>query len=145
MSRNNGRRGAEFRTIAEALDAAAGGDAALRFFSSRGELASTMGYAALREAALTAGRALLSSGLAPGDRVALIAETGPDFLSAFYGCQYAGLVPCPCPSWPSSADGMPIARVSAASCGPRMRGRSARRPRSKASLAKLRTASAPGS
>ncbi len=97
MSRNDGRREATFKTIAEALDAAAGGDAALGLFSSRGELASTMGYTKLREAALTAGRALLSSGLAPGDRVALIAETGPDFLSAFYGCQYAGLVPCPLP------------------------------------------------
>ena len=90
-------RGAQFRTIAEALDAAAGGDAGLGFFSSRGELASTMSYAALREAALTAGRALLSGGLARGDRVAVIAETGPDFLSTFHGCQYAGLVPCPLP------------------------------------------------
>jgi fatty-acyl-CoA synthase len=97
MSRSNRRRAAEFRTIAEALDAAAGGDATLRFFSSRGELASTMSYAALRDAALAAGRALLSSGLAPGDRVAVIAETGPDFLNMFHGCQYAGLVPCPLP------------------------------------------------
>jgi fatty-acyl-CoA synthase len=97
MSRSNGQRAAEFRTIAEALDAAAGGDAGLRFFSSRGELASTMSYAALRDAALAAGRVLLSSGLERGDRVALIAETGPDFLSAFYGCQYGGLVPCPLP------------------------------------------------
>jgi fatty-acyl-CoA synthase len=97
MSQTKRCRAAEFTTIAEALDAAASGDAGLRFFSSRGELASTMSYAALRKAALTAGRALLSSGLARGDRVALIAETGPDFLTAFYGCQNAGLVPCPLP------------------------------------------------
>ena len=32
-----------------------------------------------------------------GDRVAVIAETGPEFMAVFFGCQYAGLVPCPMP------------------------------------------------
>jgi len=32
-----------------------------------------------------------------GDRVAVPADTGEDFLKVFFGCQYAGLVPCPIP------------------------------------------------
>src|SRR5439155_10814751 len=30
-------------------------------------------------------------------RVAIVAETSPDFMIVFFGCQYAGLVPCPMP------------------------------------------------
>ena len=37
------------------------------------------------------------SGLEPGDRVALAAESDADFLIAFFACQYAGLVPAPLP------------------------------------------------
>jgi fatty-acyl-CoA synthase len=32
-----------------------------------------------------------------GERVAIVAETSPDFMTVFFGCQYAGLVPCPMP------------------------------------------------
>ena len=34
-------------------------------------------------------------GLAKGDRVLLIADTDPDFMVAFCGCQYAGVLPVP--------------------------------------------------
>src|SRR5690606_35206718 len=36
-------------------------------------------------------------GLETGDTVAIIGETCPEFLEIFYGCQYAGLLPCPLP------------------------------------------------
>ena len=36
-------------------------------------------------------------GLKPGDRVALIAETGPEFAACFFGAVYAGLWPVPLP------------------------------------------------
>ena len=38
-----------------------------------------------------------AAGLAPGDRVALAAESDGDFLRAFFACQYAGLAPAPTP------------------------------------------------
>ena len=37
-------------------------------------------------------------GLQKGDRVALVAETNPDFLRFFFACQYAGLVPVSLPA-----------------------------------------------
>ncbi|HLF21951.1 MAG TPA: fatty acyl-AMP ligase, partial [Aestuariivirga sp.] len=51
----------------------------------------------LRKLALATARKLLSLGLKRGDRVAVVAETGPDFMGVFFACQYAGLVPCPLP------------------------------------------------
>src|SRR3546814_13888638 len=42
-------------------------------------------------------RRLLNAGLERGERVALIADSDGDFARAFYGCQYAGLVPVPMP------------------------------------------------
>ena len=29
--------------------------------------------------------------------MAVVAETGPEFMAVFFACQYAGLVPCPMP------------------------------------------------
>src|SRR3546814_19387251 len=42
-------------------------------------------------------RHLLASGVKPGDRVGVIAETDGDFARAFFACQYAALVPAPLP------------------------------------------------
>src|SRR3546814_14776933 len=42
-------------------------------------------------------RRLLNAGLERGERVALIADSDGDFARAFYGCQYAGMVPKPMP------------------------------------------------
>ena len=36
-------------------------------------------------------------GLKPGDRVALVAETDPQFAACFFGAVYAGLWPVPLP------------------------------------------------
>ena len=87
----------DFATLAEGLDYAALGETGFDFYSPRGELAHQLPYRVLREQALTTARRLLNTGLVRGDRVAVVAETGPEFMVVFFACQYAGLVPCPVP------------------------------------------------
>ncbi len=86
-----------FKTIAEGLDYAARGVTGFNFYGGRGALADVLTYADLRRRALSTARKLLSLGLKRGDRVAVVAETGSEFMAVFFGCQYAGLVPCPVP------------------------------------------------
>ena len=88
---------APFATLAEGLDYAAQGVTGFNFYSSRGALQDVLPYALLRRRALSTARKLLSLGFERGDRVAVVAETGPDFIVVFFACQYAGLVPCPMP------------------------------------------------
>jgi fatty-acyl-CoA synthase len=87
----------DFATLAEGLDYAARGETGFDFYSPRGELAHQLPYRRLRDQALITARRLLGTGLARGDRVAVVAETGPEFMAVFFACQYAGLVPCPVP------------------------------------------------
>nr|WP_321986715.1 fatty acyl-AMP ligase [uncultured Lichenicoccus sp.] len=87
----------EFLTLTDALDYAADGETGLNFYGIRGELAASLPYRSLRAEAMTLGRGLLALGLRPGERVAIIAETHPDFVRVFFACQYAGLVPAPLP------------------------------------------------
>jgi fatty-acyl-CoA synthase len=91
------QRLAEFDTLAGGLDYAARGVTGFNFYSARGSLQHALPYAALRKLALTTARKLLSLGLKRGERVAVVADTGPDFMGLFFACQYAGLVPCPLP------------------------------------------------
>lgn len=91
------QRLSDFATVAEALDYAAQGLAGVNFYSGKGELVEALPYRDLRRQALVLARRLLAAGLAPGDRVAAIAESDADFLRVFYACQYAGLVPTPLP------------------------------------------------
>jgi len=86
-----------FDTLSQGLDYAAGGATGFNFYSPRGELAHVLPYSLLRERAIAVARRLLGLGLERGARVAVVAETGPDFMAVFFGCQYAGLVPCPMP------------------------------------------------
>ncbi|HEX7107933.1 MAG TPA: fatty acyl-AMP ligase [Aestuariivirga sp.] len=88
---------AGFKTIAEGLDYAARGLTGFNFYSAKGVLSHVLTYAELRSRALATARKLMSAGMKRGDRVAVIAETGPEFMAVFFGCQYAGLVPCPMP------------------------------------------------
>ena len=88
---------AGFKTISEGLDYAARGLTGFNFYSAKGVLSHVMTYAELRRRALATARKLMSAGMKRGDRVAVIAETGPEFMAVFFGCQYAGLVPCPMP------------------------------------------------
>lgn len=90
------RRG-DFATIAEALDYAAGQATGINIHSVRGELIEVLPYALLREQAVDLAARLLAAGLAPGDRVALAADSDGDFLRGFFACQYAGVAPAPVP------------------------------------------------
>lgn len=90
-------RTADFPNLAAALDYAAQGETGMNFYSGRGQLDQVMPYTQLREQARTLARRLLGLGLGKGGRVALIADTNPDFLRFFFACQYAGLVPVPLP------------------------------------------------
>lgn len=90
------RRG-DFATLTEALDFAAAGETGLNFHDLRGKLTLALPYRELREQALEIACGLLAAGLTPGDRVGLIADTTPDFVRAFFACQYAGLAPAPMP------------------------------------------------
>jgi fatty-acyl-CoA synthase len=90
-------RAADFSDLAEALDYAAQGDTGCNFYTGRGELYAVFPYAQLREQAQVLARRLLGLGLERGARMALVAETCPDFLRFFFACQYAGLVPVPLP------------------------------------------------
>jgi fatty-acyl-CoA synthase len=86
-----------FATIAGALDYAAQGKTGFNFYGGKGALSHVLSYADLRHRAISTARKLLSAGLKRGQRVAVVAETGPDFMAVFFGCQYAGLVPAPVP------------------------------------------------
>ncbi len=91
------RRFADFSTFCDALDFAAEGACGLNFHDARGTLARVYPYAELRADALVAARRLIAMGVQPGDRIALIAETGPDFAALFCGAMYAGAWPVPLP------------------------------------------------
>ena len=91
------QRLADFATLVEALDFAATGPTGINLYSLRGELVEALPYSALREAARAMAAQLLATGLKPGDRVGLAAETDGDFVRAFFACQYAGLVAAPLP------------------------------------------------
>jgi fatty-acyl-CoA synthase len=91
------QRLAKFDTLAEGLDYAAGGITGFNFYSPRGILQQVLPYAEIRRLAVSTARKLLSLGLKRGDRVAVVAETGGDFMTVFFACQYAGLIACPMP------------------------------------------------
>ncbi|MGI8611478.1 MAG: fatty acyl-AMP ligase, partial [Sphingomicrobium sp.] len=91
------RRIADFATLGEALDFAALGRRGLNFHDARGALERAYLYSELRSDALANAGRFIRLGLKPGDRLALIAETGPDFAAAFFGAVYAGLWPVPLP------------------------------------------------
>ncbi len=90
-------RTAGFRTLVEGLDYAARGETGFNFYGGRGELERVLSYRELRERARELAPRLLDLGLARLERVAIVAETGPDFVVAFMACQFAGLVPVPLP------------------------------------------------
>ena len=91
------RRLADFRTIGEALDYAAQGGRGLNFHDARGSLHSPYLYSELRDEALVLARRFIAAGIKPEDRIALVAETGPEFAAAFFGAVYAGAWPVPLP------------------------------------------------
>jgi fatty-acyl-CoA synthase len=91
------RRYSEFETLGEALDYAAQGVRGLNFHDMRGNLARAYPFSTLRQDALAMAYRLISHGVQPEDRIALVAETGPEFAALFFGCVYAGAWPVPLP------------------------------------------------
>ncbi|HEX7656138.1 MAG TPA: AMP-binding protein, partial [Sphingomonas sp.] len=91
------RRFSDFETLGDALDYAAQGVRGLNFHDPRGALLRAYPFAELREDALLAARRLIAAGIAPRDRVALIAETSAEFAALFFGTVYAGAWPVPLP------------------------------------------------
>jgi fatty-acyl-CoA synthase len=91
------RRFSDFATLGDALDYAADGLCGLNFHDPRGKLAQAYPYRELRKDARSTAARLTDYGIEPGDRVALIAETGPDFARLFFGCILMGAWPVPLP------------------------------------------------
>ncbi len=91
------RRFSDFSTVSEALDYAALGKRGLNFHDPRGTLNHPYPYSELRQDALANANRLIALGVNVGDRVALIAETAPEFAALFFGCIYAGAWPVPLP------------------------------------------------
>lgn len=85
-----------FETIVEALDYAAQGETGYNFYNLRGEVVARLPYSLVRERARALARKLAAR-FERGDRIAIVAETSPDFVCAFFACQYAGLAPAPMP------------------------------------------------
>jgi fatty-acyl-CoA synthase len=117
------RRFADFATLGESLDYAARGLRGLNFHDARGNLARPYSFAELRTDALAQANRLIAAGVKPLDRIALIAETGPEFASLFFGVVYAGGWPVPLPL-PTSFGGaqsyIDQLKVQLDSCDPTM-------------------------
>jgi fatty-acyl-CoA synthase len=91
------RRFSDFETLGDALDYAAQGQRGLNFHDMRGQLARCYPFSEMRKDALDAAYRLISHGVKKEDRIAVIAETGPEFAALFFGCVYAGAWPVPLP------------------------------------------------
>jgi len=89
---------ADFTTLAEALDYAARGETGYNFYTGGVKLYAQLPYAQLKEDAQALAGRLIDLGASRGARVAIVADTHPDFMRFFFACQYAGLVPVPLPA-----------------------------------------------
>ena len=115
------RRFADFETLGAALDYAATGQRGLNFHDARGSLTRAYPFSNLRNDALAMARRLVAAGIKPEDRIAIVAETSPDFAALFFGAVYAGAWPVPLPL-PTSFGGrdsyVEQLRVQLSSCEP---------------------------
>ena len=91
------RRRSDFATFADAIDYAARSEKGMNFHDMRGTLERVYTYREMREDALMMARRLTAAGIGKEDRVALIAETVPDFTALFCACVYVGAWPVPLP------------------------------------------------
>jgi fatty-acyl-CoA synthase len=88
-------RRAGFGSVPEMLDYAARGETGVTFYSVRGEIISALGWREIRERAHVTARRLIGAGFQRGERILIAADTWPGFFDAFFGAQYAGLLPVP--------------------------------------------------
>lgn len=86
----------QFATLADALDYAAEGETGFNFFNLRGEVSVSLPYSELRDRARAVADRLAAR-FERGSRIAVIAETSPEFMTTFFACQYAGMIPAPMP------------------------------------------------
>ena len=91
------RRRSDFTTFNEAIDYAARSEKGLNFYDPRATLERVYTYTEMREDALAHARRLIAMGVSKDDRIALIAETSPEFTAMFCACVYAGAWPVPLP------------------------------------------------
>jgi len=84
---------AGFDTLTSALEYAAKGTTGYNFYDAKGNLRSVLPYSVLRQNARTLAQRLSGFDLPHGSRVAIIADTSPEFIELFFACRYAGLVP----------------------------------------------------
>jgi len=84
---------AGFDTLTSALEYAANGVTGYNFYDAKGNLRSVLPYSILRQNARILAQRLFGFGLLRGSRVAIIADTSPEFVELFFACRYAGLVP----------------------------------------------------
>jgi len=91
------RRYSDFDSLVDALEYAAKGVRGCNFYDARGDITDSVTWKEMRDRAETIGRKLVSMGFEKNDRIALIAETSPDFIAFFLGCQYASVLPVPMP------------------------------------------------
>jgi fatty-acyl-CoA synthase len=110
-----------YETLTEALDYAATGATGFNFHDARANLVRAYPFAELAADAKQDALRLIAHGVKPGDRVALIAETGAEFAAAFFAALYAGVLPVPLPL-PTSFGGRQAyveqIRVQLSSCDP---------------------------
>ena len=91
------RRRSDFATFNEAIDYAARSEKGLNFHDMRGTLERVYPFAEMREDALKLAYIMKARGIGKDDRVALVAETSPEFAALFCACVYAGAWPVPLP------------------------------------------------
>ena len=84
---------AGFDTLTSALEYAAKGTTGYNFYDAKGNLRSILPYSVLRQNARTLAQRLSGFDLPHGSRVAIIADTSPEFIELFFACRYAGLIP----------------------------------------------------
>ena len=91
------RRRSDFPTFADAIDYAAQSAKGLNFHDMRGTLERAYPYSEMRDDALAMAYRMRAAGIGKGDRVALVAETSPEFAALFCACIYVGAWPVPLP------------------------------------------------
>jgi acyl-CoA synthetase (AMP-forming)/AMP-acid ligase II len=81
-------------TIPLALQAAAQSESGVTFLDAE-ESERALTFREMHERARRAAGTLLAKGIRPGDRVAIVLPTCPEFMDAFFGALYAGAIPVP--------------------------------------------------
>jgi acyl-CoA synthetase (AMP-forming)/AMP-acid ligase II len=81
-------------TIPLALQAAAQSESGVTFLDAE-ESDRALTFREMHERARRAAGTLLAKGVRPGDRVAIVLPTCPEFMDAFFGALYAGAIPVP--------------------------------------------------